>query len=65
MQGHLTNTELEIEIETVCGHCQEPIRLSVDSELNFRMREGGSQPLVFEPEVLWDEFTDPNIIDGY
>ncbi len=58
-------TALEIEIATVCGHCQAPIRLSVDSGLGFRVLDGDSQPLVFEPDVQWVDFTDPNIIDGY
>jgi hypothetical protein len=65
VQGYLWNTELEVEIDTVCGHCQAPMRLAVDSALNLRILEGGPQPLVFEPDIQWDEFTDPNIIDGY
>jgi len=41
------------------------MRLQVDSQLNSRVLEGGSSPLVFQPEVEWANFTDPTIIDGY
>ena len=41
------------------------MRLVVDSELNYRVEEGGPTPLVFEPEVDWSTFTEPTIIDGY
>jgi hypothetical protein len=41
------------------------MRFAIDHELNHRVLEGGSQPLVFEPDVDWDSFSDANIIDGY
>jgi hypothetical protein len=41
------------------------MRFGIDSELSWRILEGGSSPLVFEPEVDWATFSDPNIIDGY
>ncbi len=41
------------------------MRLQVDSQLNSRVLEGGSSPVVFEPSVDWTTFTDPTIIDGY
>lgn len=65
MQGHLRKSRLEVEINTSCAHCSETIELVVDSELNYRIENGGPDPLVFEPEIDWNEFKDPNIIDGY
>ena len=41
------------------------MRLMVDSRLAYDVREGGPNPLVFEPDVNWAAFTDPSIIDGY
>jgi hypothetical protein len=58
-------SRLEVEIRSACAHCGEAIELVVDSELNCRVVEGGPSPLVFEPEIDWSEFKDPNIIDGY
>ena len=54
-----------MEIETSCAHCDEAIVLAVDGELNFEVKKGGPDPLVFEPEVDWSEFNAPTIIDGY
>jgi hypothetical protein len=65
VQGHLRKSPLEVEIKSTCAHSGEAIELLVDSELNFRIQKGGPSPLVFEPEIDWSSFTDPNIIDGY
>jgi hypothetical protein len=54
-----------VEIRSACAHCGEAIELVVDSELNCRIVKGGPSPLVFEPEIDWGQFKDPNIIDGY
>ena len=65
MQGQLRGTDLSVEITTRCAHSQKPMRLIVDSRLTYDVQEGGSDPLVFEPDVNWGAFTDPSIIDGY
>jgi hypothetical protein len=54
-----------VEIRSTCVHCGEAIHLVVDSELDYRVEKGGPSPLVFEPEIDWSTFKDPNIIDGY
>jgi hypothetical protein len=41
------------------------MRLVVDSDLNSRIVEGNRTLLVFEPDIDWSKFKDPNIIDGY
>ncbi len=41
------------------------MRFVVDSDLNSRIVEGNRTLLVFEPEIDWGNFKDPNIIDGY
>jgi hypothetical protein len=65
VQGHLRQSSLEVEIHTSCAHCGSPMGLVVDSDLDHRIVEGGQTPLVFEPEVDWSRFNDPNIIHGY
>lgn len=65
MQGHLRRSTLEVEIGTSCAHCGSPMEFVVDSDLNYRIREGDRTPLVFEPDVDWSRFNDPNIIDRY
>jgi hypothetical protein len=54
-----------VEIRSTCAHCGDVIELVVDSDLNYRIEHGGPNPLVFEPEIDWNKFKDPNIIDGY
>jgi hypothetical protein len=41
------------------------MEIVVDSHLDYRIVKGGLRPLVFEPDVDWSRFKDPNIIDGY
>lgn len=41
------------------------MELVIDSDLEYRIRKGGPAPLVFEPNVDWSRFHDPNILDGY
>jgi len=41
------------------------MRIEIDGGLNFKVQEGGREALIFEPDVNWTEFSEPNIIDGY
>ena len=65
VQGRLRNESLNALIETRCGHCGQPMRLSLDSQMRYRVHDQGAEPLVFHPEVDWEQFTDPNIIHGF
>ena len=65
MQGRLRGEPLEVEIETQCGHCNRELRMSIDSDLQYRVLSEGAAPFVFEPHVDWQSFTAPNIIHDY
>ena len=68
MQGRLRNEALEVEIETECACCGRELRLhSVwDGEsLEHQVRSAGADPLVFEPQIDWAEFSEPSIIHAY
>ena len=68
MQGRLREENLVVEIESACVHCGQEIHLTVDSELHWSVQEPdapGAQPLLFMPEVDWQHFAEPNIIDAY
>jgi hypothetical protein len=65
VQGRLRQSPLEVEIHTACAHCDSPLEIVVDSDLNHRRVTDDAAPLVFEPEIDWSRFKDPNIIDGY
>jgi hypothetical protein len=65
VQGLLRDSDLTVEIKTVCAHSKKPMQITVDQHLNFTVIEGGPQPLVFEPDIDWSTFSEPRIIDGY
>ena len=65
MQGRLRDGYLAVSIETECAHCGQPLHISVDSDLKYRVVDKDASPLVFEPRVDWETFTKPNIIDDY
>ena len=37
----------------------------IDSEMEFSVSDKGAEPLVFMPQVDWETFAEPNIIDAY
>jgi hypothetical protein len=41
------------------------MRLSVGSDLTHRVEVGSGKPLLFEPEVDWRSFSEPNIVNAY
>ena len=41
------------------------MRFSVGSDLRHEVIVGGSEPLLFEPEIDWGTFSEPNIIHAY
>jgi hypothetical protein len=65
VQGRLRKKHLSVTIMTECAHCAQPIQIEVDSELQYRVKDEEAEPLVFEPLIDWQTFTEPNIIDAF
>ena len=65
MQGQLRKEHLSFTITTECAHCQRPLHLEIDSELNYRVIEADAQPLVYAPLVDFGKLDDPSIIDAF
>jgi hypothetical protein len=65
VQGRLQNRPLSVEIHTQCTHCEQPLDFTVDSNLRYQVHQSGAEPLIFQPNINWDTFTDPNIIHAY
>ena len=65
VQGRLRKKKLSIEILTECAHCERPMRLVVASNMKSQIVPRGAKPLIFEPEVDWANFVEPNIIHAY
>ncbi len=54
-----------MEIASECGHCGRRLELVVDSELTWRQRQTGAQPLIFEPDIDWRHFQGKTIVADY
>jgi hypothetical protein len=64
VQGCLHGTPLSVTIHTACAHCDQPLCITVDSELRYQVAEAEAAPLIFEPRLHWDTFAEPNIIQA-
>jgi hypothetical protein len=65
VQGRLKEKPLSVVVRTKCAYTSEPIILEIDSELKYRIEEGGADPLVFVPHVDFAKLADPSIIDAF
>jgi len=65
VQGRLRNEHLAVEIATRCAHCGQELHLTVDSEMNWSVREQDAQPIVFVPEIDWQHFMGATIIEDF
>lgn len=41
------------------------MRLTIGSDLKHQIADGRARPLLFEPEIEWARFVEPNIIHAY
>jgi hypothetical protein len=65
VQGQLREKTLSVVVRTKCAYSSEPIVIEIDSELKYRIVEGGTDPLVFVPHVDFVKLADPSIIDAF
>lgn len=64
VQGRLRGEPLWFVIESECAHCGAPIRIEINSELQYRV-DGDAQVLVYAPMVDFGKLEDPSIIDAF
>jgi len=65
VQGRLRKEEISVTIDTVCAHCNEPFTITLDSRLNFRISPDDAEPIILSPQVDWESFSDPNILQAF
>lgn len=41
------------------------MRMTLDSDMHYSGIERGAEPLMFSPQVDWNAFTGPTIIDAF
>ncbi len=56
---------MPITVETRCEHCEEPIALEVDSDMNITVETPGAKPLIFTPDVQVFDIEAPTIVDDF
>jgi hypothetical protein len=65
VQGCLRGEKLLIQVDSECHHCSRPLAIEVDERLGSRVLSRGASPLIFEPDMDWNEFRGANIIHDY
>lgn len=65
MQGRLRNEHLTVTVRTECAHCKDPMELTIDSDLNFSVKEEGCDPMIFVPDVDLLKLKDESIINAF
>jgi len=65
VQGRLRGEALWVEVKTECAHCSQPLGMTIDSDLRYRVDQASAEPLVFQPLIDWTTFTEPNIIHAF
>ena len=65
VQGRLRDEHLVVKIESECAHCGRGLEIVIDSEMKIRSVSEWAEPVVFQPDVNWAQFEEPNIIHAY
>lgn len=65
VQGRLRDRPLSVRVHTQCAHCNQPLDLTVDDKLRYQVLQSRARPLLFQPQINWNTFADPNIIHAY
>jgi hypothetical protein len=65
VQGQLRKKTVSLTIKTQCGHCGEPMALRINSDFDYQILAGSTEPLIFLPQVDFNKLADPSIIDAF
>jgi hypothetical protein len=65
VQGQLRKEYVSVEVETQCKHCGKVMHFTIDSNMRVSVHESDADPLVFMPDMDWNNFAEQTIIDSY
>jgi hypothetical protein len=65
VQGRLRDEYLSVEVSSECAHCRKPMHITIDSDLNYQVKEHGCEPIVFAPDVDFSRLEDRCIIHAF
>lgn len=54
-----------MRVESGCATCARPVRIDVDQDLRWEVRDPGLRPLILEPSVDWSRFGEASILHAY
>jgi hypothetical protein len=63
--GRLRRHRLSVDIRSICAQSGHALRLTVASDLSWRIDDERRQPMLFAPKLDWQTFRAPNIIEDY
>jgi hypothetical protein len=61
----LNGEALTASIATSCAPTGRKLTIETSSSGNVRALEPGASPLLFEPQIDWERFKKPHIIDDF
>ena len=56
---------MTVIVESECHHCDEPIALVIDNDMNVEVTTPGARPMVFVPDVVPFDVDGPDIVDDF
>jgi lactam utilization protein B len=65
VQGRLRKESISVTVDTVCTHCDHPITIMIDSEMNVEVAQENASLHIFDPQIDWESFSAPNIIHDF
>jgi hypothetical protein len=65
VQGRLREESISVTINSVCAHCDHPIEIKMDSDMNYTVAQENADTLIFHPQIDWGSFSAPNIISDF
>ena len=65
VQGRLRNEKLTVTVRTECAHCKTPMEMTIDSDLNIKIKDSESRPMVFVPDVDLLNLKEESIINAF
>ncbi len=65
VQGRIRNEALTVTVNTECVHCNKPMELTIDNDLNYTVKEQGCDPVIFVPDVDLLTLEDESIINAF
>jgi hypothetical protein len=65
VQGCLRNEPVAATIRTRCARTGRDLTIDIDADGDIEVREKDASPFLFEPQIDWERFEKPHILDDF